>query len=151
MRPAGLRVMPTAVASARYSRSRLTAACTASAASGANSRSVRANTSPTTVTTSQAARLPTIPLSESPPTHGFLAISTMRCRNSLGHHHDGADEEGHEQRVPRVEVGDVRELVGDDALELLAIELVQESAGDRDRRVGGVAPDRHRVHGPAIR
>ena len=141
-RPAGLRVIETEVASARYSRSRETAAWTARAASGANSLSVPANRIASSEITSHMTRPATT-----------LAEVVAADRRVLGHledtleehvreDHDGADEERDDQAVARVEVRDVRELVCDDALELLAVEQLQQPAGDRDRRVGRVAARR---------
>ena len=78
----------------------------------------------------------------SPPIDGCWAISRISLEEHVGQDHDGADQQRDDQPVPRVEVGDVGELVGDDALELLAVELLQQAAGDRDRPVRRVAADR---------
>ncbi len=51
--------------------------------------------------------------------------------------HQDAEQQAHQADVePHVAVEDVAELVGDDALQLVAAELVQRAAGDGDRRVG---------------
>jgi len=49
-----------------------------------------------------------------------------------------------------VEVPDVRELVAEDALELLAIELVEEAGRDRDRGVLRIPPGRERIRGGVV-
>ena len=58
----------------------------------------------------------------------------------VGEQGDRADEDPDEEREPDVEVPDVRQLVPDDALELLAVELLEEPRRDRDRRVRGSRP-----------
>ena len=68
-----------------------------------------------------------------------------RLEEHVGQDHDRADHQRHQQAVARVEVRHVGHLVGDDALELLAVELLEETAGDGDRGVGRVAPDGERV------
>ena len=45
----------------------------------------------------------------------------------VGEERDRADEHRDEQREPDVEVADVRQLVADDALELLAVELLEQA------------------------
>ena len=57
----------------------------------------------------------------------------------------GPDHDADDQREPDVEVADVRQLVADDALELLAVELLEQPGRDRDRGVLRVAPGGERV------
>ena len=67
------------------------------------------------------------------------------AQEEVGEDGDRADHHPDDEREPDVEVPDVRQLVGDDALELLAIELLEEAGRDRDRRVRGIAAGGERV------
>ena len=73
------------------------------------------------------------------------------AQEEVGHQGDRADEHGDEQGEPDVEVADVGELVADDALELLAIELLEQARRDRDRCVLRVASGREGVRAPCRR
>ena len=57
------------------------------------------------------------------------------AQEEVGDQGDHADEDADQRREADVVVADVRHLVGDHALELLAVEALQQAAGDRD---GGV-------------
>ena len=72
----------------------------------------------------------------SSPVHGFFAISITRWKNTSVSSTDGADQQRDEHRVARVEVGDVGELVRDDALELLAVERCRAGPASRRSRRG---------------
>ena len=60
-------------------------------------------------------------------------------QEEVGEDRDRPDQHADDQREADVEVADVRQLVGDDALELLAVELLEQAGRDRDRRVLRVA------------
>ena len=66
-------------------------------------------------------------------------------QEEVGQERDRPDQHADHQREPDVEVPDVRQLVGHDALELLAIELLEQARRDRDRRVLRVATGGERV------
>ena len=116
--------MPTAVASARYSRSRLTAACTARAATRRDQLEQPADDQPDhdDHEPQRQGRRPCPEVVAGPRVLGDL---DDQAEEHVREQHDRADEQRDEHRVPRVEVGDVRQLVRDDALELLAVEPVR--------------------------
>jgi hypothetical protein len=58
-----------------------------------------------------------------------------RAQEEVGDERDHADQDAHQRREADVVVAHVRELVGDDALELLAVEALHQAAGHGDRRV----------------
>src|SRR5437899_86363 len=68
-----------------------------------------------------------------------------RPPHPVGEERDRADKDRDEEHHADVAVSHVRELVCDHALELGAIHLVQEAAGDGDRGVTRVAPGGERV------
>ena len=131
-----MRVISTDDASARYSRSRLTASWTSRAAIGARMASAK-----TTSMTSACAPPPLESRERRPPTPPHK----LTRRNMSASRAIGADQDRDHQGEPDVEVADVRELVADDPLELLAVELLQEAGGDGDRGVLRVAPGGERI------
>src|SRR5215203_1845377 len=61
------------------------------------------------------------------------------AQEEVGDEDRGAYQDADQHRVADVEVGDVGHLVRYDALELVAVELFEEAAGDSNRGVLGVA------------
>ena len=59
--------------------------------------------------------------------HAPAAAPEREAEEEVGQERDRADEHRDEQREPDVVVPDVGQLVADDALELLAIELLEEA------------------------
>ena len=80
---------------------------------------------------------PLPPLSRSPTAPP--AAPEREAQEEVGQERDRADQHADDQREPDVEVADVRQLVADDALELLAVELLEQAGRDRDRGVLRVA------------
>ena len=62
------------------------------------------------------------------------------AQEEVGDQRDHADQDADERREADVVVADVRHLVGDDALELLAVEALEQPARDGDGGVLRVAP-----------
>ena len=85
---------------------------------------------------------PPPPLSRSRPP---AAAPEREAQEEVGEDRDGPDHDAHDEREPDVEVAHVRELVRDDALQLLAVELLEQPGRDRDRRMLRVAAGRERV------
>src|SRR3990172_634517 len=131
-RPAGFRVSSTDEASARYSRCRLTASWTSRAAIGARIARAMARTNM---------------IAWRPPP---AAAPEREAQEEIGQQGDRADHDPDEQREPDIEVPDVRQLVADDALELLAVELLEQSGRDRDRGVLRVTSGREGVRGGVV-
>ena len=131
-RPCGLRVSSTDDASARYSRWRLTASWTRRATIGAR----MARTIATTNTIDLEAAPATVVVAVAPPA---AAEPEREAQEEVGQERDRADQHADEQREPDVVVADVRQLVAEDALELLAVHLLEQAGRDRDRRVLRVA------------
>ena len=145
-RPRGLRVNSTDVASARNSRSRLVDAWTSAENSGATTRSMAATMSrksPTRMPIASAARAPSSSLDQK--NAPCLQPSIDALQEAVGDERDEPDEDRHVQGIARVEVADVPELVSDDALQLLAVHRLDETAGHRHRRVLRIAAGRERV------
>ena len=131
-RPCGLRVSSTDEASARYSRWRLTASWMKRLMIGARI----ARTIAMTNTTAWAPPpLPPLSRLRRPPT----LPQNVKRRKKSAQDRDGADHDADDEREPDVEVAHVRELVAEDALELLAVELLEEAGRDGDRRMRRVA------------
>ena len=63
------------------------------------------------------------------------AAPEREAQEEVGQERDRRRPDADDQREPDVEVADVRQLVADDALELLAVELLEEAGRDRDRGV----------------
>src|SRR5437764_3695520 len=131
--PSELRVNWTALASARYSRCRETAAMI--------SRPKNAPTRPSTNT-------PT-PSSTRPPRESFLpderpADVSMNMRPMMDSHNpeDQADQPNVE---PHVAVEDVAELVGHHALQLVAGQIVEAALGDGDHGIARAVPGREGI------
>ena len=80
-----------------------------------------------------------------PDEDASLPALDNELQEAVGHESDEPDEDGDVERVTRVEVADVPELVGHDTLELLAIHLLEKAAGHRDRGVLRVATRREGV------
>ena len=59
---------------------------------------------------------------------------------AVGDEGDEADQDGDVQRVARVEVPDVAQLVPDDALELLAVHRSEQTGRDRQDACAGSRP-----------
>ena len=78
------------------------------------------------------------------------AAPEREAQEEVGEQRDAADQHADEQREADVVVADVRQLVADDALELLAVELLQEAGGDRDRCVLRVAAGGEGVGGGVV-
>ena len=55
------------------------------------------------------------------------AAPEREAQEEVGEDRDRPDHDADDQREPDVEVPDVRELVADDALELLAVELLEQT------------------------
>ena len=68
------------------------------------------------------------------------AAPVRESQEPVGQQRDGSDQHADEEREADVEVADVAHLVPDDALELLAIELVEQAARDRHARVLRIPP-----------
>ena len=62
------------------------------------------------------------------------------AQEEVGDQRDHAHQDADQRREADVVVADVRHLVGDDALELVAVEAVEQPAGDGDGGVLRVAP-----------
>ena len=124
MRPLGLRVNCTDVASARYSRWRDTAICTNLAAIGARIA---------TTISRMMSRPPELPflsllLRADPTPHG-------RAQQHVADQRDQADRDAHDHHVARVEVGEMGHLVRHHALQLVAAQRVQQAARHHDGAV----------------
>ena len=89
---------------------------------------------------SEDSRLPRLP---APP-------QNREAQEEVGEQGDRAHEHPDHQREPDVEVANVAQLVGHDALELLAVQLLQQAGGDGHRCVPGIAPRRERVGGGVV-
>ena len=127
-----MRVSSTVDASARYSRWRLTASWMNRLMIGAriartmatmNDDRLGAAAAPTAVAVPRPAR----------------AAPEREAQEEVGEQGDRADHHADDEREPDVEVAHVRQLVADDALELLAVELLEQAGRDRDRGVRRVA------------
>ena len=142
IRPLGLRVNWTEVASARYSRWRDTAICTALAASGA----MIATTISTTIRMPRAAVALLVAVAAAAD-----AAPLQGAQDHVGDQRDQADRDADDRHVARVEIGDMGHLVGDHALQLVAIERVQQAARHDDRGIvrrgaGGEGIERVGLH-----
>ena len=116
-RPCGLRVSSTDEASARYSRWRLTASWTSWVKIGARiAQDDRDHEDDQLDRPAPAA----VVVVRAPAAAEPERVAQEEARQQG----DAADEDADEQREPDVEVADVRELVAEDALELLAIHHV---------------------------
>ena len=132
-----MRVSSTDEASARYSRWRLTASWMNRLMIGA--RIAR------TIATTKIDGLDPVAAAVAVATAGRTAAPEREAQEEVGQDRDRADHDADDQREPDVEVAHVRQLVADDALELLAIELLEEAGRDRDRRVLRIAAGREGV------
>ena len=81
-------------------------------------------------------------LPAAPPAH---AAPEAPAQEEVGDERDHADEDADQRLEADVVVADVRHLVRDHALELVAVEPLQQAARDRDRGVPRVAPGRQSV------
>ena len=130
--PSGLRVSSAPDASARYSRRRdtiIASICATSGASRIATIQITKNTTPAAPPPRSIVVAPARP----PPHH-------MPRRAQSDSSADGADQRGDDRHQADVEVADVAHLVRDDALQLLAIERIEQPARHRDRRVPGPRP-----------
>ena len=128
-RARGLRVSSAPEASARYSRCRETASETICAMIGAST------IDSTQRTTKRMPRPPAVP-GRSPP----AAAERQPAAAPVGDQEDGPGQRRDDRHQPDVVVLDVRHLVGNDSLELVAVERVEEPARDRDRGLFGPVP-----------
>ena len=85
------------------------------------------------------------PASSSP-----AAAEPEAAQEEVGDQDRRADQDADEHGVADVEVGDVGHLVRHDALELVAVELFEEAAGDGDGGVLGVAARGEGVRGGVV-
>ena len=86
-----------------------------------------------------------IDLGPSPATAVAIAAATAAAperepQEEVGEDRDRPDHHADDEREPDVVVADVRQLVADDALELLAVELLEQAGRDRHGRVLRIAP-----------
>ena len=129
--PSGLRVNCTALASARYSRCRDTAAWIS-----------RPKNAPTRPSTNRPR-----PSSTRPPRESFRSATSEPPAGRLhqdpaddGQRHDAEDQADQPDVQPHVAVEDVAELVGHHALQLVAGQVVEAALGDGDHGIArGVA------------
>src|SRR6266498_216522 len=126
-RASGLRVNCALIASARYSRLRLTARASTCAMIGASSQEMIQTTSSTSSTAPAPPFLPPRdpPPAPNPPASHFDA-PPQHPRGAVVHQCDGAYQRGERRHQPDVQVLHVPELVADDPLQLLTAAEIEE-------------------------
>ncbi len=129
----GLRVSSTPEASARYSRCRLTASWTSRASDRGEDGEDDRDDEHDHLQAAPAAVARRDRAAAAPP-------QNVKRRKKSARSAMRPDEHADHQREPDVVVADVRQLVGDDPLELLAIELLEEAGRDRHEACFGSRP-----------